>query len=221
MNNRKKTKKKCTILLPVKVGDCNYAWSELEVRKSEEAGGGCGVFAKVNLKAGTLIPILGRRITAAGHLKLEEKHQATHVWVYDSNLIIDGRSGVNHTGLNISMILNESLKKKHNCIFKMNMVCVAMPIKAGTELTVYYGKQYESVRQMAGYSLAGNKYLNANYPALDEKKWESSAFRNEIIHKWLAILDGCEGGREVIDLTDEKPKVSMIDVIRKVFPHFN
>ena len=69
------------------------------------------------------------------------------------------------------MKINESLKKKHNCIFKMKMVCVAMPIKAGDELTIYYGNKYE-------------------------------------------------GGREVIDLTNDKPtKYALIDILR-VFPHF-
>ena len=213
-------KKLCEILQPINGKDCKFYWNELKVQKSNEVDGGAGVFARINLKAGTLLPILGRRITPTEHLKLEEKHQATHVWVYDSNLIIDGRDAVNNTNLNIAMKINESKKRKHNCIFKLNMVCVAINIKAGDELTVYYGQKYESVRKTMGYSLAGNKYLDANYPALDEKKWPSSEVRNDIINKWLDVLEGCEKGK-VIDLTqDEKPKVSMVDVIRKVFPHF-
>ena len=49
---------KPTIIEPVKAAD-HYEWAGLEVRRSNEADAGSGVFARVNLRAGLMVPILG------------------------------------------------------------------------------------------------------------------------------------------------------------------
>ena len=89
----------------------NYQWDELEVKKSNETGAGNGVFARVNLPVGTMIPILGKQISQAEFNGLEQRHKATHVWnFYKKNLIIDGDPKLNPQGLNIALIVNEPSK---------------------------------------------------------------------------------------------------------------
>ena len=54
---------KPTIIEPVKTAD-HYEWTGLEVRRSNEANAGSGVFARTNLRAGLMVPIIGIIITA-------------------------------------------------------------------------------------------------------------------------------------------------------------
>jgi len=139
-------KSKVSILEPIEVSPCKYEWQELEVRASQEPGAGDGVFARVNLPAGTVIPILGKIITGEKFAAMEADRTATHVWnYYQNDVIVDGNPALNKHGLNIAMMINEPLKKKPNCVFKLNSVVVARPIKKGEELILHHG----SARKLA------------------------------------------------------------------------
>ena len=173
------------IIEPKKVGE-KYVWSELEVRKSGEPGGGNGVFARVALSAGTMIPILGIRIKPAKVAILKKQNKATHISEY-RGLIINGDPEINKTGLNIALLVNEPSKTKPNCVFKLGFLVVAQSIKPGGELTVFYGNDYGRV----GYSLAGNRHLDGEYPAMDRiQTWATADERAAIINKWLTISEG-------------------------------
>ena len=65
--------KPMSILLPVKVAPCKYTWKELEVKQSNEKNAGNGVFAKENLRVGTMIPIIGKQVSP--------DVRGTHTWV--------------------------------------------------------------------------------------------------------------------------------------------
>ena len=80
--------KKSIILEPIETSPCVYEWKELEVRTSKQPNAGNGVFAKVELKAGTLIPLLGVKISGIERDRLEEVNKATHVWDYYQNDLI-------------------------------------------------------------------------------------------------------------------------------------
>ena len=151
------------------------------------------MFASVDLTPGTIIPILAKKITQAEFDKLKKSHTAIHIWDYyqsKDNIILNGDPKLNTHGLNISMLINEPSKKMPNCIFKLNSIVVAMPIKKGEELYVYYGRAYEPVRKKMGYSLEGNKHLEAHYPDMDKiKAWPSKERRWRVIHRWLAVIE--------------------------------
>ena len=49
---------KPNIIEPVKAGD-HWEWAELEVKRSNEANAGAGVFARADLRAGLMVPIIG------------------------------------------------------------------------------------------------------------------------------------------------------------------
>ena len=72
-------------------------------------------------------------------------------------------AGIGNFGLSIAMMLNESTTELHNCIFKYDHVVVMVTVRAGEELTVYYGRDYERTRRAQGYSLAGNDTLDHDY----------------------------------------------------------
>jgi hypothetical protein len=145
-------KRKSRILLPKYDG--GFYWPELEVKQSNEKNAGNGLFAKVPLRAGTVIPSLG----------VLTKKKGTHVYDgQDGNPKINPFKGVGNWGLSIAMMANEPLRKKPRCKFMRGYLVVAMHVKAGEELTVYYGNNYRR-----GYSLAKNRYLEAEYKQLDK-----------------------------------------------------
>ena len=190
MTNKNKTKFK--ILEPVKVGD-NFVWAELEARASKQVNGGTGIFAKVALDVGTYIPPLGRQISAAEAEKL-----FIYCWIFEQifvsqgeRLAIDGNpaintfQGVGCKGLAIAMMINENQKYKHNCLFMRDFVVVGEKIEAGQELTVYYGRDYN---RRGMYSLNNNKYVDCDYPKLDNIKQPDAGTRTAIIKKYQAII---------------------------------
>ena len=189
---------KATILQPTKEGG-GYVWGALEIKTSKEKGAGDGVFAKVPLRVGTMIPILGKRVSL--------DHDTTHGWKYYSKEAVDGHpsidpyKGVGNFGLSIAMMINESAKRKFNCKFKKDHIVVASHIKAGGELLVYYGKAYEATRKIQGYSVASNKYKDASYPVYEELKYPSATERNGNIKHWNDII--AKGSRPVF--SDSKP----------------
>ena len=162
---------------------------------------------------GLMIPILGKRVAQTDGL--------THGWLYYGSVKggVDGHpsfanyKGAGSFGLSVAMMINEQTRKKPNCIFKCDHVIIAQPIKKGEELTVYYGKAYDVIRKLKGYNLDKNRYLDAPHPALDDMKCPSSKIRNNNIEYWLNVISEME--RKLI-----KPRVSALDVIRKIFPNF-
>jgi hypothetical protein len=191
------------ILQPKEKGDRGYTWPALAVRQSQQnVGGGLGVFATRKLKPGIMIPILGHRVAQADGL--------THGWVYYGSIkgAVDGHpsinpyKGVGSFGLSIAMMVNEPTRAKPNCIFKMDHIVIAEPIRKGEELTVYYGKNYELIRRIKGYTLRNNTYLDEPHPKLYDMRYPRSKKRNNNIQQWLDVITERER-REVIDLTED------------------
>jgi hypothetical protein len=175
------------ILQPTKE-DFGYVWNDLEIKQSEEAGAGDGVFAARLLPVGTMIPILGKKVDL-------DLHNFTHGWVYRNKQAVDGNpsikpyKGVGNNGLSIAMMINEPTKRKINCIFKLDHVVVAKPIKQGNELTIDYGREYEPTRESKGYTLDNNKYRDAVYKSFDKLKFPTFKVRDANITHWNNIID--------------------------------
>jgi hypothetical protein len=103
---RKKTsKRKAVILKPVREV-LGWIWPQLEVKQSKEKGADQGLFAKVDLLPGTVIPYLGKRTTKRG----------THIFNgLDGNPKILPYKGVGNRGLSIAAMANEPVTKKPRC----------------------------------------------------------------------------------------------------------
>lgn len=186
------------IITPVKVGECAFEWKELEVKPSLESDSGDGVFAKQDLPVGTMFPIVG---------KLHEGKMAmkVHGWQYISSgfkepTYIDGdpsinpHKGIGNFGMSIAMMPNERTMGIHNCRFRFDYLIVAEPIKKGDELTVYYGKDYDTVRKQRGYSLENNKTLKKDdYPLddLEEKEFPDRKKRRKVIDDLNRMIMKC------------------------------
>ena len=95
------------ILEPEREGfGLGWTWPELEVKQSKEKGAGQGLFAKVDLVAGTVIPHIGKPTTKRG----------THIYNgLDGNSNILPYKGVGSQGLSIAMLANEPTTKKPRC----------------------------------------------------------------------------------------------------------
>ena len=140
-----------------------------------------------------MIPICGKK--KKGEMKMK-----SHGWTYSKkdDYYIDGDpktnpyNGVGNFGLSIAMMPNERTKGIHNCQFIHNYLVVALPIKKGDELTVYYGKQYEAVRIKKGYSLKENSDLQHEYTLekLGEKDYPKN--RKEIYESLNETIARCE-----------------------------
>ena len=65
----------------------------------------------------------------------------------------------------VAAMANEPLRKKPRCILFRQCLVVAQPVRAGEELTVYYGNDY----CRHGYSVHGNRHLHCFY-RLDKRK---------------------------------------------------
>jgi hypothetical protein len=188
---------KANIIEPIRATNGKWNWPELELKQSNQPNAGKGVFARVNIPVGTMVPLLGKVISSAEHDKLMTSLQATHTFsFYRTNIIINGNPRINNHGLNIAMMTNEPCKKRPNCIFKLGFLVVAKHIKVGEELTVYYGNTYRAIRDKLGYSLVGNTHLHSKY--LQDNKyldlyrietWPCKERRYRIINKWLDVID--------------------------------
>jgi len=113
-----KRKKKAVILKPHHVGKCKYMWDALTVGTSKEKAAGFGVFATKTLAAGTMIPIVGKRLSRSRIDQMEKLSQLTHAWVDTDLQPVDGHPrynphlGVGSFGLAIAMLVNEPCHKK-------------------------------------------------------------------------------------------------------------
>ena len=193
------------ILQPREETRCGYVWDELEVKPSNELNAGDGVFARVNLKAGTMIPILGKKINRVIN--------PSHVWIYRGRKAIDGHpsinpyKGVGSRGLAIAMMINESTKKPFNCIFKLDHVVIAKSIKAGDELYIDYGPYYNRV----GYDLSENRHRDKEYSQLIGKRYPTAKTRQDNINKWNDLIESCN--RPKPNFKDSKPKIISIPTV--------
>jgi hypothetical protein len=196
------------ILEPTKEGQRKYVWEGLEVRKTKH---GNGVFASKNLKKGLMIPILGLPL-----YKQPVKPADTHHWEYQNNSLkgvhIDGRpkakpfhsyQGVGSFGLAVAMMLDESTRP--NCFFKFNYLVVGRTVKAGGQLTTWYGDSYQEIRQREGYKLDADKAQKNTdkFEHWDKDKWvfPKAVERFEALIYWLNIIE--EEGRKVDGATVE------------------
>jgi len=159
---------------PVSQGG-KYTWPELEVKVSTQGpGAGQGLFARTDLPPGTLIPIVGQILSEAEAERRIAADTFTHGFQYSDGTCIDG--GRELDGQTIWAKINEPLTKKPNCIFKLDCVVTGRRIRAGEELTVYYGSSYTR----DGYSLDGNRHLQGEYPSLKNMRWPSVQARRTL-----------------------------------------
>ena len=187
------------LLQPTKVGECEYIWDGLETKSTVTAG--LGVFATKPLLAGAMIPIIGKKMSESEVEKRKQKHELVHAWIKNTltgpvngDPSISPYKNVGNYGLSIAMMLNEPSRKKPNCIFKLDHVVVAQRVKAGEELTIFYGDDYKPVRIMKGYALDKNRfYHNAPYyNMLEDMKFPSLKDRQKNFDNWMQIVAKCD-----------------------------
>jgi len=133
------------LLLPVRDGE-GWVWPHLRVDTSEEPGAGLGLFARVPLRTGTMIPYIGQPAIGPG----------THVFNgMDGHPQLDPHRQIGNRGWSVAAMANEPLRKTPRCILSRGCLVVAQPVRAGEELTVHYGNAY-----LRHYSLASNRNLD-------------------------------------------------------------
>ena len=162
------------ILLKPEERKGTFRWPGLTIRKSEQNDGhaGQGVFATHRLKPGLMIPILGLEISDKRMNQLIVQDCFTHGTVLYDGTCIDARESFG--GLTIWARINEPSRRKPNCVFKLDSVVVAKPIKAGEELTLYYGNEYQRPYKLR------NQYLHGHYKDLSAiKTWPKAALRRQ------------------------------------------
>lgn len=221
----KKKEKVAVLLAPRLERPCGWVWPGLEVKESGVGGGGGGLFATVDLQPGTMIPLLGKRLSKTQLALQRAKGSLTHGWIYHGGESgIDGRpeinpyKGVGSFGLAVGMMPNEHTTKKHNCVFKMDHLVTGRKIKAGEELFVYYGEQYEPIRVEKGYSLHRNKHLLAHYPDLDGRKFPSAAERQANFRQLHSLLADCSRRFTKREPLDKRVKGRKITLLRQDGP---
>ena len=135
----RRKKSKALIIHPQRVGECQYEWTELEVKISTETGGGKGVFATQDLEVGTMIPIVGQLHQGT---QPTDDENLTHCWEYrfkkptqyiNGHPDINPYKGVGSYGLAIVMMLNE----KHvvvKCLFTICFIVFVFPNFSTLEL---------------------------------------------------------------------------------------
>lgn len=196
VRKKKGGKQLAYILLPTlhKGQQISYSWDGLEVKKSKIKNAGNGVFATKPLAAGTMIPILGITYTQD-----TEPDSDTHVWEYQTrNEKLKGRfvtgntederekmyvrRGAANFGLSIAMIANEGSSTQQNCIFKYDFLMTARSIKKGEELRVYYGENYEPIRNKLKYSVP-EKHRHKFFHSIDNDNmtFPDSYVRNAVL----------------------------------------
>ena len=83
--------KQATILKAYRDGN-GYTWDFLEVRESKEHQEGFGVFATKPLKAGLMIPILGKIVNEKDFCDPDKTF--SHGWIYSSTVPVWGIDGI-------------------------------------------------------------------------------------------------------------------------------
>ena len=178
-------------------------WSKLGVTRillrnnKDEVTCQLGVIAKTLIKAGALIPILGRRICPEA-----EGCTGTHRWYHVGlNITIDGdpthpdahaHRGVAAHGLAIAMMINEppaapdaSDDQAPNCVFtKHGYVMVTEDIPYNTPLTVWYGSENAITRD---YPISSKAELSNKDSVLISADLKTKMDRN--IRKWMDQVD--------------------------------
>ena len=193
------TKTRTRVIEPTRKGD-GFVWEGIKVRHIK--GKGKGIVATKHLKVGMMYPIIGKRVPV-------EMYNTQHAFPYDPILegetAIDGHPTINpyygsgNFGLSVTMMINEPVTEKPNCLFKLNCLVVALPIQPGEELLTWYGKEYE--REKYNYSLRENPYLKnqdtfdtyigngQDYREFWNSSWPRKRKRNMIITKWNDIVE--------------------------------
>lgn len=132
-----------------------YSWPDLYVDESSIKNAGKGVFASNKVRAGTIIPILGKMYMGCPTDDMSHSWQfnkfSKQVVHIDGNPKLNAYKNIGNYGLSIAMMVNES--EKPNCVFLSDALVVAEDIEPGVELTTYYGNAHNSTRQKNRYTL--------------------------------------------------------------------
>jgi len=196
---RGRRKKVGTIMHPVMDTDgCSWSWPLLELKNTGDSRG-LAVFAKENIRAGTMIPILGHVLTKLESYDIVARRGLSHGYMYrnmaiaiDGNPRLNPRHNIGNFGLSVAMMLNEPSRKKPTCKFKMDHVVTGKSIKKGEELTIWYGDSYENIRKAHGYSLKSNPHLRKPYPELINRTFPTAAIRRANIDTLHEAIIACE-----------------------------
>ena len=171
------------IITPQRTLEGNFTWTEVGTRTMKQHPLERETYAKLDLKPGIMIPILGPIISdktlatiqpALDKLladcnanntptrnQIEVANRSSHYYTYQSTVhkhTVDGKPTQGETttlkGLGVAMMINEPSKgQKPNCIFFRDHVLVTSPIKTGNPLLIYYGKHHKIIRWANNYSI--------------------------------------------------------------------
>jgi hypothetical protein len=155
-----------------------FEWPMVELRQMSY--GGMGVFATKPIFAGATFPHIGTTLREPDGIHPSDSHAWTYEKVHLPEMAgwrVDGRptsmfphKGIGTFGLAMTMLVNEETDEKHTCVFSANSLMVAVDLEAGDQLTAYYGKDYENIRQKQKYSVSNNKNLQHHYELIDAKE---------------------------------------------------
>ncbi len=185
---KKKHHKKAFLLEPILVKK-KFSWPGLKLGKSSFCTG-LGVFTTTEFVAGTMIPILGHGMSGDEIDSLDtNKNNHSHVWFFRDKIYgfyaVDGNPQYKLVGeLNIALMINEDLKKKPNCFFKHDYVVVAKNLPPKTELTIFYGLNYNRDHYSEIVSLS-RKITNYQFPEFEYPKKEE---RVKLLTKLLRMI---------------------------------
>ena len=172
----RRTKRAPTIEFPrlTKQGKFSWAHTGIAAVASKKKNKGQALAATKPIATGTMFPILGIPVTNKLLHDLATKHPhglgCEHAWKYQGPRhpagIVGGphllpHNGVGCLGAAIVMLANEPTASKPNCIFKYDCLITTKPIKAGQELQVWYGPDYDPIRKQKGYfaAIQQNKHI--------------------------------------------------------------
>lgn len=177
---KKKQRFSLRLLKPKRISSHEYlyTWNEIVVKPSwvyqnRKRIIQKGLFAKVYLPIGTLIPIIGKiwepkeqskNMDDYTHAWMIQTHSPTH-WLH--NFTINGKpdeyayNGIPDFGFGIYSFVNEPPKtKRPNAMFWKNHILIIRPVKIGEEIYAYYGEEYEPMRVYLKYTMENHPYKN-------------------------------------------------------------
>ena len=190
------------ITIPLRTKGGYFTWPNLKIKQSREENAGKGVFATRALPVGTMIPIIGKTVQEADdYCWSRYRHNKN---ILSGNPIYNSYKGVGCFGLAIALMANESMYKKVNCKFRFDYLVVVDHIKAGEELTVFYGHSYEPIRKRKGYSMNGNQFLNDDYPIYESFRYSDFPTvrqREDVLIRLDALLQSTERKSDHVDIS--------------------
>jgi len=167
----------------------------LEIKTSNQRGGGNGLYATRKHGIGTMIPGIAKT-------SCDPDVPATYLWIHNKAFgVMNGdpsicpHNNVGSYGLAVMFLVNEA--NNPNCHFRCHSIVVHTALEPGDELTVDYGKDYQR-----NYSIEGNA-LHEDDEDYEAELWELYPTDKELQSVWAelkAILQECDDQKAADDL---------------------